>query len=44
MTTLQEKLNALPVSRRKKIEKRAAVLIAEEMVIRKARIASTELR
>lgn len=37
MKTLQEKLEALPVSRRKKIEKRAAQLIAEEMTLRELR-------
>jgi DNA-binding XRE family transcriptional regulator len=37
MKTLQEKLDALPVSRRKKIDKRAAVLIAEEMTMRELR-------
>jgi len=37
MKTLQEKLNVLSVSRRKKIEKRAAVLIAEEMTMRELR-------
>lgn len=37
MKTLQEKLGALPVSRRKKIDKRAAVLIAEEMTMRELR-------
>jgi DNA-binding XRE family transcriptional regulator len=37
MKTLQEKLDVLPVSRRKKIDKRAAVLIAEEMTMRELR-------
>jgi len=37
MKTLQEKLNALPASRRKKIETRAAKLIAEEMTMRELR-------
>ena len=37
MKTLQEKLNALSASRRKKIEKRAGVLIAEEMTMRELR-------
>jgi DNA-binding XRE family transcriptional regulator len=35
--TLQEKLNALPVSRRKKIAKRTSSLIAEEMTMRELR-------
>jgi len=37
MKTLQEKLKVLSVSRRKKIDKRAAVLIAEEMTMRELR-------
>ncbi len=37
MKTLGDKLNALPASRRKKVEKRAAVLIAEEMTMRELR-------
>ena len=37
MKTLQEKLNTLPVSRRKKIAKRTALLIAEEMTMRELR-------
>jgi DNA-binding XRE family transcriptional regulator len=37
MKTLQEKLNALPTSRRKKIATRTAVLVAEEMTMRELR-------
>lgn len=37
MKTLQEKLKALPASRRRKISKRAAQLIAEEMTLRELR-------
>ncbi len=37
MKTLQEKLNTLPVTRRKKIARRAALLIAEEMTMRELR-------
>jgi DNA-binding XRE family transcriptional regulator len=37
MKTLQEKLGALPASRRKKISKRTASLIAEEMTMRELR-------
>jgi DNA-binding XRE family transcriptional regulator len=37
MTTLQEKLSTLPASRRKKIAKRTAELIAEEMTMRELR-------
>ena len=37
MKTLQEKLSTLPVSRRKKIAKRTALLIAEEMTMRELR-------
>ncbi|WP_128911553.1 helix-turn-helix domain-containing protein [Granulicella sibirica] len=37
MKTLQEKLNVLPKERREKIEKRAALLIAEEMTMRELR-------
>jgi DNA-binding XRE family transcriptional regulator len=40
LKTLQEKLNSLPVSRRRKIAKRTALLIAQEMTmceLRKAR-------
>jgi len=37
MRTLQEKLSALPIPRRKKIAKRAALLIAEEMTMRELR-------
>ncbi len=37
MITLEEKLAALPAARRKKIEKRAAELIAEEMTMRELR-------
>jgi len=37
MKTLQEKLGALPASRRKKIAKRTASLIAEEMTMRELR-------
>lgn len=37
MKTLDEKLNALPAARRRKIEKRAAQLIAEEMTMRELR-------
>jgi DNA-binding XRE family transcriptional regulator len=39
MKTLQEKLRALPASRRKKIAKRAAQLVAEEMTMRELRLA-----
>ncbi len=40
MSTLQEKMNELPIARRKKVEARAKALIAEEMSLqdlRKAR-------
>ena len=37
MTTLTEKMNSLPEARRKKIEKRAQTLIAEEMSLRDLR-------
>lgn len=37
MRTLQEKLRTLPITRRKKIAKRAALLIAEEMTLRELR-------
>jgi DNA-binding XRE family transcriptional regulator len=37
MKTLDDALNALPPSRRKRIEKRAARLIAEEMTMRELR-------
>ncbi len=37
MKTLKQKLSELPVERRKKIEKRAAALIAEEMTMRELR-------
>ena len=37
MTTLTEKLNSLPEVRRKKIERRSEVLIAEEMSLRDLR-------
>jgi DNA-binding XRE family transcriptional regulator len=37
MKTLSDKLKALPAPRRKKIEKRAKVLIAEEMTMRELR-------
>ncbi len=40
MTTLAERMNRLPSARRKKVEKRAKALIAEEMslqALRKAR-------
>ncbi|HTF65411.1 MAG TPA: helix-turn-helix transcriptional regulator [Edaphobacter sp.] len=37
MTTLQEKLSTLPAGRRKKIAKRTAELIAEEMTMRELR-------
>jgi DNA-binding XRE family transcriptional regulator len=37
MRTLQEKLSALPIPHRKKIAKRTAVLIAEEMTMRELR-------
>ncbi len=37
MKTLQEKLNAVPVSRRKKIVRRTEALIAEEMTLRELR-------
>jgi DNA-binding XRE family transcriptional regulator len=37
MKTLDEKLKALPAARRRKIEKRAAQLIAEEMTMRELR-------
>jgi DNA-binding XRE family transcriptional regulator len=37
MKTLDEKLKALPAARRRKVEKRAAQLIAEEMTMRELR-------
>ena len=37
MTTLTDKMNSLPEARRKKIEKRAQTLIAEEMSLRDLR-------
>jgi DNA-binding XRE family transcriptional regulator len=37
MKTLKEKLAALPKRRQKKIERRAAILIAEEMTMRELR-------
>ena len=37
MTTLTDKMNSLPEARRKKIEKRAQMLIAEEMSLRDLR-------
>jgi DNA-binding XRE family transcriptional regulator len=37
MRTLQEELASLPVARRKRIEKRAAQLIAEELTLRELR-------
>jgi DNA-binding XRE family transcriptional regulator len=37
MRTLEEALNALPAARRKRIEKRAAQLIAEELTLRELR-------
>jgi DNA-binding XRE family transcriptional regulator len=37
MKTLQEKLGALPASRRKKIAKRTDALIAQEMTLRELR-------
>jgi DNA-binding XRE family transcriptional regulator len=37
MRTLQEKLSALPIPRRKKIANRTALLIAEEMTMRELR-------
>ena len=37
MTTLTEKMNSLPEARRKKVEKRAEKLIAEEMSLRDLR-------
>ena len=37
MKTLQEKLNSLPRARRKKIERRAELLVAEEMTMRELR-------
>jgi DNA-binding XRE family transcriptional regulator len=37
MKTLQEKLGTLPATRRKKIAKRTALLIAEEMTMRELR-------
>ena len=37
MKTLKQKLRELPAERRKKIEKRAAELIAEEMTMRELR-------
>ena len=38
-TTLKEKLERLPVERRKKIEERAAALVAEEMTRQELRLA-----
>ena len=38
-TTLKEKLEQLPSSRRKKIEERAATLVVEEMTRRELRLA-----
>jgi len=37
MKTLEEIMDGLPVARRKKIEKRTAALIAEEMTLRELR-------
>jgi DNA-binding XRE family transcriptional regulator len=37
MTTLQEKLKRLPATRRKRIDRRTAQLVAEEMTIRELR-------
>jgi len=37
MKTLQEKVSTLPLGRRKKIAKRTALLIAEEMTMREVR-------
>lgn len=37
MKTLQEKLNALPAARRKRIKERAEVLVAEELTMRELR-------
>ena len=37
MKTLQEKLSSLPAARRKKIDKRTDVLVAEEMTMRELR-------
>jgi DNA-binding XRE family transcriptional regulator len=37
MKTLEEKLKALPAARRRKVEKRAAQLIAQEMTMRELR-------
>jgi DNA-binding XRE family transcriptional regulator len=37
MTTLKERMDELPVARRKKVEVRAAALIAEEMSLRDLR-------
>jgi DNA-binding XRE family transcriptional regulator len=39
MKTLKQKLSTLPVTRQKKIAKRAAQLIAEEMTMRELRVA-----
>ncbi len=38
-TTLKEKLEQLPVERRKKIEERAAALVVEEMTRQELRLA-----
>jgi DNA-binding XRE family transcriptional regulator len=47
MKTLQQKLNTLPVTRRKKIARRTEALIAEDMTLRQLRkmrgITQTEL-
>ena len=37
MTTLQERMDTLPTARRKKVEKRARALIAEEMSLQDLR-------
>lgn len=37
MKSLDEKLNVLPTGRRRKVEQRAALLIAEEMTMRELR-------
>ena len=37
MTTLTERMNQLPPTRRKKVEERTKVLIAEEMCLRDLR-------
>lgn len=42
MTTLEEKIRSLPEDRRKRIEERAEVLIAEEMTLRDLRKARNQ--